>query len=70
MNGQVAALSDELRAQVLAQNDAMAREALRVLAVCGRDLPSDLTEYILADRQNSNLFPGCNSPTCATVYVW
>ena len=45
MNGQVAALSDELRAQVLAQNDAMAREALRVLAVCGRDLPSDLTEY-------------------------
>ncbi len=37
MDGRVQPLTDELREQVLAQNDAMAREALRVLAVCERD---------------------------------
>ena len=45
MDGRVQPLTDELRAQVLAQNDAMARQALRVLAVCERDLPAELTDY-------------------------
>ena len=45
VDGKVVSLDDELRAQVLAQNDAMARAALRVLAVCERELPADLTDY-------------------------
>jgi P-type Ca2+ transporter type 2C len=45
VNGQLAAMTDDLRAQIVAQNDEMSRQALRVLAVCERDLPTDLTDY-------------------------
>jgi P-type Ca2+ transporter type 2C len=45
LDGQVVPLTDELREQVTAQNDEMSRQALRVLAVCERDLPQELTEY-------------------------
>jgi P-type Ca2+ transporter type 2C len=54
MDGKAVPLTDDLRAQVLAQNDAMAREALRVLAVCERDLPAELTEYT-ADSVETDL---------------
>jgi len=45
LNGRIAALTDELREQVLTRNDEMSREALRILAVCERDLPPELTDY-------------------------
>ena len=38
-------MSDELRDEILARNDAMSRDALRVLAVCERMLPNELTDY-------------------------
>jgi P-type Ca2+ transporter type 2C len=45
LNGDVVPMTDERRAQISAQNDAMSRQALRVLAVCERDLPSDVVDY-------------------------
>jgi magnesium-transporting ATPase (P-type) len=45
LDGQVSPLTDELRRRILDQNDQMSRQALRVLAVAERDLPSDLTDY-------------------------
>jgi magnesium-transporting ATPase (P-type) len=45
LHGEEVPLTDELRAEVLARNDAMSREALRVLAVCSRALPRELTDY-------------------------
>ncbi len=45
LDGDVVAMTDELRERVVAQNDEMSRQALRVLAVCERDLPHELTEY-------------------------
>ena len=41
----VVPLSDEMRERIVAQNDEMSRQALRVLAVCERDLPNELTDY-------------------------
>lgn len=45
MNGKVTMLTDELRGKILAQNDTMSRDALRVLAIAERDLPPEMTEY-------------------------
>jgi magnesium-transporting ATPase (P-type) len=45
LDGQVVPMTDELRTHVAAENDAMSRQALRVLAVCERDLPGELTDY-------------------------
>ena len=45
LNGDVVPLTDERREQITAQNDAMSRQALRVLAVCERGLPNELTDY-------------------------
>ena len=45
LGGGVVPLSDERRARILAQNDEMSRQALRVLAVCERDLPGALMDY-------------------------
>jgi len=45
VDGRVTVMTDDLRARVIEQNDAMSREALRVLAVCERDLPRELTDY-------------------------
>jgi magnesium-transporting ATPase (P-type) len=45
VNGEVLPMTDERRAQIVAQNDAMSRQALRVLAVCERGLPNELTDY-------------------------
>ena len=45
LDEQVVPMTDELRERVSAQNDAMSRQALRVLAVCERDLPNELTDY-------------------------
>jgi len=45
LGGRVVLLTDELRAQIVAQNDERSRQALRVLAVCERDLPNELTDY-------------------------
>ena len=43
--GEVVPLSDELRERITTQNDEMSRQALRVLAVCERSLPSEITDY-------------------------
>ncbi len=40
LDGDVVAMTDELRERIAAQNDEMSRQALRVLAVCERDLPN------------------------------
>jgi magnesium-transporting ATPase (P-type) len=45
LDGQVVPLTDEMRTGILAQNDDMSRQALRVLAVAERGLPADLTDY-------------------------
>jgi P-type Ca2+ transporter type 2C len=45
LDGDVVAMTDELRERITAQNDDMSRQALRVLAVCERDLPSGITDY-------------------------
>jgi P-type Ca2+ transporter type 2C len=45
LDGDVVAMTDELRERIVAQNDDMSRQALRVLAVCERDLPADVTDY-------------------------
>ena len=45
LGGRVVPLSDELRERISAQNDEMSRQALRVLAVCERSLPNELTDY-------------------------
>jgi P-type Ca2+ transporter type 2C len=44
-DGDVMPMTDELRERITAQNDEMSRQALRVLAVCERDLPNELTDY-------------------------
>ena len=38
-------MTDERRELITAQNDAMSRRALRVLAVCERSLPTEITDY-------------------------
>ena len=45
LDGKVVPMTDELREQIVAQNDAMSRQALRVLAVAERDLPAEMTDY-------------------------
>jgi Ca2+-transporting ATPase len=45
LGGQVQALDDDLRTQILEANDDYARAGLRVLAFARRDLPDSLTEY-------------------------
>ncbi len=45
LDGRVVPMTDELRDQIVAQNDEMSRQALRVLAVAERDLPGELTDY-------------------------
>ena len=45
LDGDVVAMTDELRERIVAQNDDMSRQALRVLAVCERDLPAEITDY-------------------------
>jgi len=45
VSGDVLPMTDERREQIVAQNDAMSRQALRVLAVCERSLPNELTDY-------------------------
>jgi P-type Ca2+ transporter type 2C len=45
IDGKVVPLTEDIRDQVVSQNDAMSREALRVLAVCERELPSDMIDF-------------------------
>src|SRR5450830_402629 len=45
LDGELVPMTDELRERITAQNDEMSRQALRVLAVCERDLPGELTDY-------------------------
>ena len=54
LEGKVVPMTDELRAQTMARNDDMSRQALRVLAVAERDLPADVTDYT-ADVVESEL---------------
>ncbi len=45
LNGHAEPMTEEQRTRILAQNDEMSRQALRVLAVCERELPNELTSY-------------------------
>jgi len=45
LDGQVLPMTDEWRARITTQNDEMSRQALRVLAVAERELPTELTDY-------------------------
>lgn len=45
LDGEIVPIDDEWRVRIVAQNDEMSRQALRVLAVCERDLPTSLTDY-------------------------
>jgi len=45
VDGRVVPMSAELRRGILARNDEMSRQALRVLAVAERALPSELSDY-------------------------
>ncbi len=45
LDGKVVPMTDELRERIIARNDDMSRQALRVLAVAERDLPPDMTDY-------------------------
>jgi magnesium-transporting ATPase (P-type) len=45
LEDKVVPMTDELRERIIARNDEMSRQALRVLAVAERDLPADLTDY-------------------------
>ena len=45
LNDDVVPLTDELRTRIVSHNDEMSRQALRVLAVCERDLPEELSDY-------------------------
>lgn len=58
LNGRTEPLTDELREQIVSQNDAMSREALRVLAVCERDLPAELTSYTPDTVEHDLVFLG------------
>jgi len=45
LDGAVVPMTEELRQRILAQNDEMSRQALRVLAVAERELPASVTDY-------------------------
>jgi len=45
LDGELVPMTDELRERIVEQNDEMSRQALRVLAVCERELPNELTTY-------------------------
>jgi magnesium-transporting ATPase (P-type) len=58
VNGDVLPMTDERREQITAQNDALSRQALRVLAVCERSLPNELTDYTPDSVENDLTFLG------------
>jgi P-type Ca2+ transporter type 2C len=58
LDGREVPMTDELREQIVEQNDAMSRQALRVLAVCDRDLPGELTDYTAETVENDLTFLG------------
>jgi len=45
INGKDVPFTDELRQQLSAQNDSMSRQALRVLAICQKEIPEDVLDY-------------------------
>ena len=45
LDGKVVPMTDERRESIVARNDDMSRQALRVLAIAERDLPVEMTEY-------------------------
>jgi len=53
IGGREVDFTDELREKLSAQNDAMSRQALRVLAICRRVLPSDTVEYSASSVENN-----------------
>jgi P-type Ca2+ transporter type 2C len=58
LDGRVVPMTDELRERVVAENDAMSRRALRVLAVAERELPADLTDYTPQSVETDLIFLG------------
>ena len=54
LDGEIVTMTDELRERIVEQNDEMSRQALRVLAVCERELPNELTTYT-ADSVETDL---------------
>jgi P-type Ca2+ transporter type 2C len=58
LDGEIVPLTDELRERIGAQNDEMSRQALRVLAVCERSLPNEITDYTPATVETDLTFLG------------
>jgi len=58
LHGRVVPMTDEMRADLVARNDAMAKQALRVLAVCERPLPREMTEYTAESVEHDLIFLG------------
>ena len=58
LDGKLVAMTDELREHIVEQNDEMSRQALRVLAVCERELPNELTTYTAESVETDLTFLG------------
>lgn len=58
IDGDIKPLSQELRDEILRQNDSFAKGALRVLAVAFRELPADLTELSVETVEKGLVFLG------------
>ncbi len=58
IGGKVVPMTEELHRQIAQQNDAMSRQALRVLAVCERELPRDMTDYTAETVERDLTFLG------------
>ena len=57
-DGEIVPMTDELRERIVEQNDEMSRQALRVLAVCERELPNELTTYSAESVETDLTFLG------------
>lgn len=58
INGNIKHISQELRDEILRQNDSFAKGALRVLAVAFRELPDDLSGFSVEDVEKDLVFLG------------
>ena len=58
IDGKLVSMADELRERIFEQNDEMSRQALRVLAVCERELPNELTTYTAESVETDLTFLG------------
>ena len=45
VDGRIMPMTDDFRQRIIDENDAMSMRALRVLAICERELPSEMTDF-------------------------